>query len=358
MPHPPDSHRARAPVEGRAIERLRVVVLDDREANVALLKALLSTWGFTNVVGLTSAAACVERCRLEPPDLLLLDVALPDADGLTVLGELASQIRAPVALPVLVLTDQQGPGSKHQALELGARDFLVKPFDPDEVHLRVRNALQLRALQLEQRELQRDLARSVEERTAELEAARLDVVERLARAGEFRDDATGEHTRRVGTTVALLGHRCGADEDTVRRFELAAPLHDIGKLALPDSILLKPGPLTPEEFKRMERHTQTGAELLAGGSSELLELAAEIALTHHERWDGRGYPHGLAGAAIPLSGRLTAIADVFDALTHARPYKPAWTVAEALEEMSAQAGTQFDPDALREFLRLDHETLI
>jgi putative two-component system response regulator len=259
---------------------------------------------------------------------------------------------------VIVLTGQSGPHSKHQALEAGARDFLVKPFDADEVHIRVRNALELRALQLAQRDLQDELARRVEERTAELEAARFDVVERLARAGEFRDDATGDHTRRVGITTGLLAKRCGATAELVHDLELAAPLHDIGKLAVPDAILLKPGRLTPDEFKRVEVHTQVGADLLAGSSSTLLELAREIALTHHERWDGHGYPQRLAGDAIPQSGRLTAIADVFDALTHPRPYKPAWTIDDAIAEMTSQRGAQFDPHALDEFLQLDHPSLV
>src|SRR5882724_12279962 len=229
MSDPPD-HTAPDVDDAIPIEALRIVVLDDREANVALLDALLASWGFSNVLSLTDPVVCVERCRSEPPDLLLLDLHMPGMDGLAVLGELAPQIRAPVGLPVIVLTGQSGPKSKHQVLEAGARDFLIKPFDSDEVQIRVRNALERRALQLEQRGLQDDLARRVTERTAELEAARLDVVERLARAGEFRDDATGEHTRRVGITTALLAERYGVPADLVRGLELAAPLHDIGKL--------------------------------------------------------------------------------------------------------------------------------
>jgi putative two-component system response regulator len=357
MSDPPDN-TAPGGDNASPIEALRIVVLDDSEANVALLNAFLASWGFSNVLGLTDSALCVERCRAEPPDLLLLDLHMPGADGLAVLGELASQIRAPVALPVIVLTGQSGPQSKHQALEAGARDFLIKPFDADEVRIRVRNALELRALQLAQRDLQHDLAQRVEERTAELESARFDIVERLARAGEFRDDATGDHTRRVGITTGLLAERCGATAELVHDLELAAPLHDIGKLALPDAILLKPGRLTPDEFKLVETHTQVGAELLAGSSSKLLELAREIALTHHERWDGHGYPQRLARDAIPRSGRLTAIADVFDALTHPRPYKPAWTIDDAIDEMTSQRGRQFDPHALDEFLHLDHTSLI
>jgi putative two-component system response regulator len=341
-----------------AIEGLRIVVLDDHEANVALLEAMLASWGFTEVVGMTSGVRALELCRDEGVDLLLLDLHMPDLGGLAILRELAPRIRAPVALPVIVLTGQSGPETKHEALAAGARDFLVKPFDADEVHLRIRNALELRALQLAQRGLQSELAERVRERTAELDAARYDVVERLARAGEFRDDATGRHTQRVGRTTALLAQRCGVEPELARDLELAAPLHDIGKLAVPDAILLKPGRLTAEEFAAVKEHTRIGAQLLSGSFSSLLELAGEIALTHHERWDGTGYPGGLSGEAIPLAGRLTAIADVFDALTHERPYKPAWSVAQAVEEMTAEAGRHFDPRAFEAFLGLDHAALV
>jgi putative two-component system response regulator len=359
MPADPSAQHGLLATPGtQPIEGLRIVVLDDNGANVALLEAMLASWRFTDVTGLTSGVRALELCRSEEVDLLLLDLHMPDLDGLAILRELAPRIKAPVALPVIVLTGQSGPETKHEALDAGARDFLVKPFDAGEVRLRIRNALELRSLQLAQRGLQRDLAERVRQRTAELDASRYDVVERLARAGEFRDDATGEHTRRVGRTTAKLAKLCGVRADLVRDLELAAPLHDIGKLAVPDAVLLKPGPLTPEEFAVVKSHARIGAELLAGSSSSLLELASEIALTHHERWDGQGYPANLAGDAIPFAGRLTAIADVFDALTHDRPYKPAWEIGAAIDEMTAHAGRQFDPAAFEAFLELDHATLV
>lgn len=340
------------------IKAMRIVLVDDHAANVALLKAVLSSWGFTNFEACTDPVVGLARCTIDPPDLLLLDLHMPVMDGLEVMRRLTTQIKAPVALPVIVLSGQSGPDARHAALQAGARDYLVKPFDANEVRLRVQNALQLRALQVGQRELQEDLTARVKQQTAELDVARLEVVERLARAGEFRDDATGEHTRRVGRTTGLLAERCGVPADLVRSLEIAAPLHDIGKLALPDTLLLKPGRLTAEEFERVKTHTRAGAEILAGTSSTLLELAGEIALSHHERWDGTGYPDAFSGETIPLPGRLVAIADVFDALTHSRPYKPAWTIETALTEMRAQAGLQFDPDALAQFLDLDHAVLI
>ncbi|GAA5513157.1 hypothetical protein Dcar01_01883 [Deinococcus carri] len=187
------------------------------------------------------------------------------------------------------------------------------------------------------------LAALVRQRTQEVEQAQLEVLERLARAAELRDDNTGEHVRRVARTAAGLARRLGLAEDEVRLIERAAPLHDVGKIGVPDAVLLKPGRLTPEEFRLVQAHTELGASLLAGDSSRLVSAACEIALTHHERWDGRGYPLGLAGEAIPLSGRIVAVADVLDALTSERPYKPAWTRAEALQEIRAQADAQFDP---------------
>jgi putative two-component system response regulator len=327
-----------------------VVVLDDAAANVALLEELLARWGYANVVGVTSASDAIELCRREPPDLLLLDMHMPEQDGLAVLRALEDQVRGPSALPVLVLTGQSGPSHKHEALEAGARDFVLKPFDHDEVRIRVRNALELRRMQLEHVEVER----SLEEHARE---ARREVAERLARAGEFRDDDTGEHARRVGRTTALLAQRIRCDPDLVDDLALAAPLHDIGKLALPDAILLKRGRLNQLEKTAMQSHTVIGAQLLAGSSSRLLTLAAEVALSHHERWDGGGYPSSLAGEEIPLSGRLVALADVFDALTHERPYKPAWTVEESVAEMASQRGGQFDPEILDVFLGLDHDAL-
>ncbi|MEA2179751.1 MAG: hypothetical protein QOG77_3048, partial [Solirubrobacteraceae bacterium] len=185
-----------------------------------------------------------------------------------------------------------------------------------------------------------------------------EVLERLATAGEFRDDETGEHARRVGSTAQQLADAVAADGATTARIGIAAPLHDIGKIAIPDSLLLKEGRFTTSEHAVMQRHTSIGADMLAGTSSGLLALAREIALTHHERWDGSGYPGGLAGDAIPIAGRIVALADVFDALTHARPYKPAWRVEDAVEEITRGRGGQFDPTLVDAFAELDHSALV
>jgi putative two-component system response regulator len=291
-------------------------------------------------------------------DLLLLDLHMPQPDGFAIMQQLREQIEATVSLPVLVLTGDATDDVKRRALSGGARDFLTKPFDQHEVRLRVRNLLEIRRLQLEQRRHERELEARVAERTVELEEARLEVLERLAIAGEFRDDETGEHARRVGATAKQLADAVAAKDETTTRIEIAAPLHDIGKIAIPDSLLLKAGRFTRHEHEEMQRHTSIGADMLGGTSSGLLALARDIALTHHERWDGSGYPNGLAGEEIPLSGRIVALADVFDALTHSRPYKAAWPVKQAVEEIQRGGGEQFDPELVDAFSELDHEALV
>jgi putative two-component system response regulator len=283
---------------------------------------------------------------------------MPQPDGFAVMEQLHEQIAATVSLPVLVLTGDATDEVKRMALSGGARDFLTKPFDQHEVRLRVRNLLEIRRLQLRQRQTELELEQRVAMRTAELEEARLEVLERLATAGEFRDDETGEHARRVGATAQLLAEAVTSGHDGHGRIGIAAPLHDIGKIAIPDSLLLKARRFTRDEHAKMQAHTSIGADMLGGTSSALLALARDIALTHHERWDGSGYPAGLSGDAIPLAGRIVALADVFDALTHARPYKPAWTVSDAVAEIQRGGGGQFDPELVDAFSELDHDALV
>lgn len=202
------------------------------------------------------------------------------------------------------------------------------------------------------------LERTVRERTEALEQARLETLHRLALAAEYRDDDTHQHTERVGRTAALVAHELGLPAESVALIRRAAPLHDIGKVGISDEILLKPGKLTAEEFVAMQKHAEIGAKILGGGKFAVLSLARRIALTHHERWDGTGYPHGRAGEAIPLSGRIAAVADVFDALTHDRPYKRAWSVPEAVAEIERTAGEHFDPRVVEAFTALDHHRLV
>jgi response regulator RpfG family c-di-GMP phosphodiesterase len=337
---------------------MRIVVVDDEPANTALLAGLLKRWKYTNVTAMTDPTRVVDAFTEIVPDLLLLDVNMPALSGFDVMRLIAPWTHGAMRVPVLVLTADATSDTKHQALALGARDFLTKPFDPEEVRLRISNLLEMRQLQLRVSAHTDELETQVRHRTAELSTARLEVIQRLALAAEYRDDDTHLHAQRIGHTTGLLAAGMGLTSDAVERSQRAAPLHDIGKIAIPDAILLKPGRLTVEERKVIESHTLIGARILAGSQSELLRVAAEIALSHHERWDGDGYPHGLAGTEIPLAGRLVAVADVFDALAHRRPYKHPWPVSDAAAEISEQSGRQFDPTIVEIFETLDHQALV
>jgi len=323
-----------------------------------VLEHLLAGWSYPNVFATTASNQAMDLVEAVEPDLVLLDLQMPHPDGFELLRRLAPRIRGGEQLPVIVLTADDSAEAKRRALSLGARDFLTKPFDPDEVRMRVENLVELRMAHLQLRDQNVALEHRVSARTTELERARAETLERLSLAADFRDDDTGQHAARVGRTVAILGEQLGLDDEECERLRCAAPLHDIGKIGIPDSILLKSGRLDSEEYELMKRHTLIGAEIASGSSSAILGLSEVIARTHHEHWDGGGYPHGIARDEIPLAGRLSAVADVFDALTHARPYKPAWPVEEAVGEMQRLRGRQFDPEVIDAFASLDHPSLL
>ena len=324
----------------------RILIVDDQEANVALLEGILQrVAGSYNYKSTTDSRVVLALYSEFQPDLILLDLHMPHLDGFGVMEELKPLIPEESFLPILVLTADITPEAKQRALAGGAKDFLTKPFDSTEVRLRIENLLETRFLHLE-------MEQRVRARTRELEDAHVEVVERLALAAEYRDDDTGEHTKRVGRISAVLARAHGLPPGEVTVIRRAAPLHDVGKIGIPDSILLKPGRLTPEEFEFMKTHTTIGAKILSGGRFPLLRVAEGIALTHHERWDGGGYPQGLRGESIPLPGRIVAVADAFDAMTRARPYKAAWPVAQAVAELERCAGKQFDPKIVEAFLAL------
>jgi putative two-component system response regulator len=336
----------------------RILVVDDQEVNVLLLQAILARAGYSDVETVTDSTSLVARCAGKSPDLVLLDWHMPGRSGPEILEDIAFLTEEPNWMPVLVLTADIAPDTKRLALSLGARDFLTTPIDVPEVLLRVRNLLQTRYLRLE---LQRNndlLHERVSQRTRELEDAKLEMLDRLALAAEYRDDASGQHAERIGRTSELLALALGLPSSEAALIGQAARLHDIGKIGIADDLLLKPAKYTAEEVAAMELHPLIGARILSGSTNELLMMAEQIALTHHERWDGRGYPNRLAGDAIPLSGRIVTVADVFDALTHHRPYKDAWPIDVAVREILSESGTKFDPRVTEAFGELDHATLV
>ncbi|MBF0286002.1 MAG: response regulator [Magnetococcales bacterium] len=329
----------------------RVLVIDDQLTNVKLLEKLLQSAGFSNVTGQTDPREAVRLHEIHPHDLVLLDIRMPHMDGFQVLERIRA-MEGDEFIPVLVLTAQSDRETRLKALEGGASDFLLKPFDRLEVISRIRNLLQMRMLHNQVREQKRRLEVKVMERTRELHHTRLDIIRRLGRASEFRDNETGLHIIRMSQFCERLTRAMGLGDAACDLMLNASPMHDLGKIGIPDRVLLKPGKLDLEEWEIMQTHAAIGAELLAGGDSELLEQARLIAWTHHERWDGSGYPRGLRGEEIPLLGRIAAIADVFDALTTDRPYKKAWPVEEAVGEIRRQFGRQFDPQLESYFLEV------
>jgi putative two-component system response regulator len=332
--------------------RSRILLVDDEPRNLLLLERSLESAGYHDVHATPDSSRVLPLCAQIRPDLLLLDLHMPGVDGFQLLREINTGTTSGRYLPVLVLTADATEHTKRRALGAGAHDFLTKPFSITEVLLRIRNLLETRALYLELEHHNQQLNTRVAERTRELEAARLEVLERLCQAVEFRHDVTGRHTRRVGERSAELADRAGLPSTEVDRIRRAAPLHDVGKIAIPDAVLQKPGRLTREEFELMQQHTVFGGRILAGGGSELMELAESIALCHHERWDGSGYPQRLAGDQIPVAARIVSIVDVFDAITSDRGYRDAWPIERAIEEIRLGAGRQFDPELVEAFLSL------
>jgi putative two-component system response regulator len=334
----------------RTFKHARILIVDDEPGNVELLRRMLERAGFHKLDSTNDPREAADLYVRTRPDLILLDLHMPHLNGLEVMDRL-NQIAEATYLPILMLTGDLSPDARRQALSRGAKDFVNKPFNPDEVLLRIRTLLETRFLYLQIQSQNQMLEAKVRERTRELESAQIEIIERLARAAEFRDDNTGQHTERVGRMAARLARELGLPDAQVSLIRRAAPLHDVGKIGIPDAILLKLGKLTSAEFELVKTHTTIGARILSGSRFSLLRMAEEIAFSHHERWDGAGY-EGLVGSRIPLAGRIVTVADVFDALTQKRPYKPAWPVGEAVAEIERQRGRQFDPDVVDAFLRV------
>ena len=338
--------------------RARVLLVDDEPANLEYMLRVLEPEGYGALLAYTDSSIAAERLAELDPDIIVLDIMMPRLDGFGFLAHMRDHVDASRYLPALVVTADPSPDIRRRALSAGAKDFMTKPLSPAELRLRVRNLLETRYVHEQLRVHNESLEQRVSERTRELEEARLDALYRLARAAEYRDDQTGRHTQRVGRLAERIAQVLGMPPTASELMRRAAPLHDIGKIGIPDAILLKPDRLEPEEITVMQTHTVIGANILAGSPHQLLMLAEEIAISHHERWDGAGYPRRLAGEEIPLAGRIVAVADVFDSLTHERPYKKAWSVRDTLAEIEREAGAQFDPRAVEAMLRLAPEVAV
>lgn len=328
---------------------MNIVIVDDTEINVLVMEALVSKIEGCKAIPFSDPLQALEWCRDNDPDLLVVDYMMPSLDGIEFIRRLRTD-PAKEHTPMLMVTADHQKEVRYRALESGATDFLTKPVDSIEFISRVRNMLTLRKSQVLLSQRNRSLAEEVQKATAEIVQRERETVLRLARAAEFRDPETGAHILRMAHYSRQIAAKLGLDADAQDLLLQAAPMHDVGKLGTPDQILLKPGRLTPEEFEIMKQHAGIGYEILKDSASPMLQMAAQIAWSHHEKWNGSGYPRALAGEDIPLVGRIVAVADVFDALTSERPYKPAWSVEEAVAHMKEQRGQHFDPACLDAFL--------
>ncbi|MCB8836459.1 HD domain-containing phosphohydrolase [Aurantimonas sp. VKM B-3413] len=328
---------------------MRVMVIDDsRSSAAAIANSIDEIPGISSAICLDPEVALTE-CQREQFDLVLVDYIMPKLDGIEVLKTLRGL--APYRLvPMIMIASTISKDVKREAIQAGATDFLNKPCDWVELQARVKNLLALRQAQIDLADRARQLSAEVEAATARLVAREEEIIWRLARAVEYRDGTTGDHVSRVAEICRMIAEQLRLGPESARIIYLAAPLHDIGKIGISDAILQKPGRLTPEEMALMRRHVEFGAEILADASTEVVRVAGAIARTHHEKWDGTGYPAGLSGDEIPVEGRIVAIADVFDALCSKRPYKPAWPIEKAFSEIVSLSGSHFDPACVEAFV--------
>ncbi|MDE1150793.1 MAG: response regulator [Azospirillaceae bacterium] len=339
------------------IKDAQILVVDDLPANIELMEGVLGAAGYNNITGTTNPREGLALYESMRPDLVLLDFRMPGLDGPAFIRA-ANALVPGIRPPILVVTAQGDEQTRRSALEAGARDFISKPFALWEMLARVQNLLELQMLLKDKENQASRLEAAVAERTRELEHTHLEVVRRLCAVGEFRDDETGRHVNRIGALsgrLAVLAGCLDADADLIAS---AAPLHDIGKVAIPDAILLKPGRLTDPEWQVMKTHAEAGASILTGSRIPVLDLAADIAISHHEKWDGSGYPNALSGESIPLPGRIVAVVDVFDALLSHRPYKEPWPVEKVIAHMQAESGRHFDPTLVDLLVRNVDEMLV
>lgn len=335
------------------VRQTSILVVDDDTAMVEIVRRVADGAGYRCLTA-TSADGAREVLSADRADLLVCDVRMPGVDGLELISELHHQ---DPDMGIMMLSGVDDPLVAEVAAERGASGYLLKPFNDRQLVIEIANALHRRRAQWQQASREANLEASLAERNldleatnAELRAARSEIIHRLSRAVEARDGDTGEHIERIGHLAGRLAGWLGKDDAMQEAIQLAAPMHDVGKIGVSDAILLKPGPLTDKERSAMERHTEIGHQILSGSGLDVLDLAASIALSHHERWDGDGYPNGLAGEAIPFEGRVVAVADVFDALLSERVYRPAFDLDSALDIMRAGRANQFDPKIFDAFI--------
>ncbi len=325
---------------GHDIHDCTLLVVDDQEANVRLVQRLLERDGFRSVHTTQDPREVRDLFRSVKPDLLILDLKMPHLDGFAVMEQLREELgEASPFYPVLIMTADITSETRLRALAVKSADFVTKPFDAQEFLLRVRKLLEARLLHEDLRSQQEELA-----------AVQLEMLRRMATTAEYHMADAGRHVQAVGIVAGLVARRLGVPHAQCDVMCMAAQLHDVGKMVSPVRILFKPGPLTPEEYSLVKTHTLHGANILGGSSLPLLRLAEEIALTHHEHYDGKGYPRGLAGEDIPLFGRIVAVADVFDALRRDRVYKKAWDARSARAAIAESSGSHFDPQVVEAFM--------
>lgn len=330
-----------------------VLVVDDTPENIDLLKAILGKHYLVKAATNGHLALKI-AASAKPPDLILLDVMMPEMDGYEVCRRLKAEEQTS-RIPVIFATAMSETEDEARGFALGAADYIAKPVRAPIVMARVKTHLAMYDRRRHLETLVAEQTRHLESKAKELYDSRLEIIRRLGRAAEYRDNETGMHTVRIAHLVSLLARRAGLGETEVDQAMHASMMHDVGKIGISDLILLKPGKLTPEEFEEIKKHPKIGAEIIGEHQDELLTLARVIAMTHHEKWNGQGYPHGLAGEDIPLAGRIAAIVDIFDALTSDRPYKKAWSVDDALALLSKEAGHALDPRLVELFLDIRPE---
>lgn len=328
---------------------MKVLVIDDSQINVTLLCRLLDKLDACTPVSFLNPIDALAWCHEQTPDVVLVDYMMPEMNGIEFIRQFRA-IQHCADLPVLMITANDEVALRYEALEVGANDFLIKPVDKIEFLARTKNMLALRRHQRHLEDRASWLDAEVQKATLEIRERERETILRLCKAADSRDPETGAHIVRMANYSYLIASKLNLPVAFQNMILEAAPMHDIGKVGIPDYILLKPGKLTEDEFSIMKTHARLGYQILAGSASETLQMGAEIALSHHEKFDGSGYPQGLVGAAIPLSARIAAVADVFDALTSERPYKRAWEDERAVGFLKENSGRHFDPECVNAFL--------